>query len=57
MLHVRSLRFRVAATFILGTLVVSGIVAGATYYLIRERMLDGRVDASLQVRASRRCGS
>ncbi len=48
MLHVRSLRFRVAATFILGTLVVSGIVAGATYYLIRQRMLDGRVDASLR---------
>lgn len=48
MLHVRSLRFRVAAIFILGTLVVSGIVAGATYYLIRDRMLDGRVDASLR---------
>jgi two-component system sensor histidine kinase MtrB len=47
-LHIRSLRFRVAATFILGTLVVSGIVAGATYYLIRQRMLDGRVDASLR---------
>jgi two-component system, OmpR family, sensor histidine kinase MtrB len=47
-LHVRSLRFRVAATFILGTLVVSGIVAGATYYLIRQRMIDGRVEASLR---------
>jgi two-component system sensor histidine kinase MtrB len=47
-LHVRSLRFRVAATFILGTLVVSGIVAGATYYLIRQRMIDGRIDASLR---------
>ena len=48
MLHVRSLRFRVAATFILGTLAVSGIVAGATYYLIRQRMIDGRVEASFR---------
>jgi signal transduction histidine kinase len=47
-LHFRSLRFRVAAAFILGTLVISGMVAGSTYFLIRQRLRDDRVQASLK---------
>lgn len=47
MLHFRSLRFRVAATFILGTLVVSGVVAGTSYFLIQQRLISDRVQASL----------
>jgi signal transduction histidine kinase len=43
----RSLRFRVAATFILGTMVVSGMVAASTYLLIRQRLRNDRVSASL----------
>lgn len=47
MIPFRSLRFRVAAAFILGTLVVSGAVAGTTYLLIRQRLRADRVSASL----------
>ncbi len=47
MLHFRSLRFRIAATFIIGALVTTGPVAGATYYLIGRLLTRDRVEASL----------
>ena len=46
MLHIRSLRFRVAATFIVGTIGVSGMVAGATYVLLSRQLTRDRVRAA-----------
>jgi two-component system sensor histidine kinase MtrB len=42
MFRLSSLRLRVAAAFILGSIVVTGLVGLTTYYLISRTLLDGR---------------
>jgi signal transduction histidine kinase len=46
-LHFRSLRLRIAAAFLIGTLATTGLVAGATYYLIGRQLTRDRVAASM----------
>lgn len=53
MLHIRSLRFRIAATFIVGTLVVSGGVAVATYLLVSRQLTQERVNSALRLSYSK----
>jgi two-component system, OmpR family, sensor histidine kinase MtrB len=53
LLHIRSLRFRIAATFIVGTLVVSGSVAVATYLLVSRQLTQERVNSALNLSYSK----
>ena len=48
MLSIRSLRFRIAAAYIAGTLLVAGAVAGATYYLVSKTLTQQRTQAQLR---------
>lgn len=47
MLAVRSLRFRIAAAYIIGTLFVAGVVAGSTYYLVSRTLSRQRTQAEV----------
>jgi two-component system, OmpR family, sensor histidine kinase MtrB len=44
-LGLQSLRFRLAAAYIIGTLFVAGVVAGATYLLVSRTLTSQRVQA------------
>lgn len=47
MFRLRSLRLRIAAAFILGSILVTGLVGATTYYLISRTLLDGRRDTAM----------
>src|SRR5688572_12290794 len=47
MFRLRSLRLRIAAAFILGSIVVTGLVGATTYYLISRTLLEGRRETIL----------
>jgi two-component system sensor histidine kinase MtrB len=53
LLAVRSLRFRIAAAYILGTLVVAGVVAGSTYYLVSKTLTRQRTQAEMRTAFNR----
>jgi two-component system, OmpR family, sensor histidine kinase MtrB len=46
LLRFRSLRFRIGAAFILGSLVVGTLIAGSTYALVRRQLTRERVGAA-----------
>jgi two-component system sensor histidine kinase MtrB len=46
-LRFRSVRFRIAAAYIIGTLMVSGIVAGTTYVLVSRSLTRQRVQGEI----------
>jgi signal transduction histidine kinase len=52
-LAVRSLRFRIAAAYIIGTLGVAGVVAGSTFYLVSRTLTRQRTAAELRTAMNR----
>lgn len=48
MFRLRSLRLRIAAAFILGSILVTGLVGLTTYYLISRQLLEGRRGTAME---------